>query len=148
MKRLMLIGAVLLALGTLTLAGTRIAGAGTAGPSRVLVSPHDQPAVSVTVGSQWTLYSLEPGSTYCLGFISFGASKIFSDDAGNNGKWTSSAKTTKITYTGGALAGVVAKLTWVSFPSLWDGNATIPGGDTRGPWVLEPGYDPLGMGSC
>jgi hypothetical protein len=144
------IGAVTL-IAALTVTGSMAASAASGHGSESLLMhalPRSGPAGTVvTAGSTWTMYTLYSGDQQTCLVMHPAARKVFTDDQGNAGKWTSSAKSTSFTYTSGGNAGISFKDTWVSGNSYWDGNLKFTG-NSYGPEVLVQGEDPWGWGRC
>jgi hypothetical protein len=146
-KRLMLLGAVLIALGTLTISGANPAGAA---PSHRLQPLHAKVAgTPVTAESTWTFYEVDNDSKKFCSVISFGSSKIFSDDQRDAGRWTGTATSIKIKFVNVSFPIFFSfKGSWASADGYWDGNVTEPNGSISGPDVLVAGIDPFGWGFC
>ena len=138
-------------IASLTLTGSISASAATAHHGSLIPGalPHKaSPGTVVTAGSTWTFYDLTNASSneYCF-VISPGASKIFTDDIGDAGKYKSSATSTTFTFVSGPNASLTFKFTWVPGTSYWDGNFTYEGTE-YGPAALDQGNDPKDWGFC
>jgi hypothetical protein len=135
----------------LTLTGSMAASAATGGHGASLI-PRGLPlsgsaGTVVTAGSTWTFYQMSGGFENSCVVISPGASKKFTDDAGDTGTWKSSKTSTTFRFTNGVDAGIAFTDAWVSGDAYWDGNNTYQRHE-YGPEILAEGNDPLSWGSC
>jgi hypothetical protein len=151
MKRMIPMAAMLIALSTLTISGAKPVGAASTPPHRIQParSPAKVAGTPVTVDSTWTFYEVDNDIRKFCSVISFGSSKIFSDDQRDAGRWTGTTTSIKIKFVNVSFPiSFSFKGSWVSADGYWDGNITEPDGSLSGPDVLVAGVDPFGWGFC
>jgi hypothetical protein len=158
MKRLGLVGVLLVALGGLGLAesasaATRLHSAASTesqGTTPEVGHSHgDAISDAVTAGSFWTYYDLSawPSSGRCE-IIAFHSKHLYSGTWGDNGSWKSSGKTLKMTIPTGSYLSPGTFKGVLTTNDNYVGLVSNKGLSPYGPEELAPGSDPSGAGTC